>query len=336
MKKKNENLTLTSLEHLEVLIATPRSEIRKIANDIHSYYHPFDIHKINKLKWRHIDNPHEKLKRIQKKINTYLLQEESILLPKEMTGGITGRSIVNNASYHIGKECVAVIDINNCFPNISHADIYRIWKEKFRCGKRIARLLTILTTFEGRLPQGSPSSSLLCNFVLLPTFLEIKELANKNNLAASIFVDDIIISGSKKNTKESIQAVIKILQSHGYSISKGKLLVRPSGYQQKGTGVILNKKISLGNKEIRAIRHFILDIAKNKGSISASDVNLINGKISFAKTLNNNQGKKLAILAKKLLVAPIIDTGESKKNERRKCNNFNRKHIYVPLTPEVH
>lgn len=324
----DSNQPLLSLKHLEVLLDTPREKLREISENISLHYAPFDTHKKGKPRWRHIDNPDTVLKRIQKKINKYLLTNRSLLLPQEMTGGITGRSINLNASYHIGKECVAVIDINNCFPNISHSKIYKVWINTFNCSTTIASLLTKLTTFERRLPQGAPSSSLLCNFVLLPVFQEIKKIAALNNLDVSIFVDDIIISGSKKNVTHSIQSIIKLLQSEGFSIRKKKMSIATSGHRQKGTGIILNRKISVGRKEINAIRKFIIDVAKNKDFITSSEINTINGKINFANQISKIQGTKLAIFARKLLVAPVINTSTQNSNEYRKCNRIERNHVY--------
>lgn len=325
---KDKKQSLLSMNHLEVILNTPRIVMRDLAENTNLHYSPFDMHKKDKPKWRHIDNPHRELKRVQKRINKYLLSDKSLQLPAEMTGGITGRSIIHNASYHIGKECVAIIDINDCFPSISHLKIYKVWANTFGCGTRIASLLTKLTTFEGRLPQGAPSSSLLCNFVLLPVFLKIKNFAVMNHLDVSIFVDDIIISGSKKNVTHSIQPIIRLLQSDGFSISRKKMSITTSGNQQKGTGIILNKKISVGRKEINAIRKFIINLARNKEYLSSSEIDAINGKISFANQVSKQQGAKLTILAKKLLVAPVIETPKHNTNEYRKCNSFEKNHIY--------
>ena len=51
--------------------------------------------------------------------------------------------------------------------------VYGILVEVFGYGRALASLLTKLTTLEGHLPQGTPTSSYLANLVLRRTDTEI-------------------------------------------------------------------------------------------------------------------------------------------------------------------
>ena len=117
------NQSLASLSKLEFILGIPRVKLRKIAKTSGKYYEPYDLHKKNTPKWRHIDNPGWDLKIIQKKILKKILNKSVDILSTGMMGGISGRSIVENAKMHIGKECIGIIDIKECFPNTKHLRI---------------------------------------------------------------------------------------------------------------------------------------------------------------------------------------------------------------------
>lgn len=322
------NNSLISLKRLEFILHTSREELKKIANSVGSYYQPYDLHKKHTIKWRHIDNPDGELKKLQKIINKSIFKQFISLLPERMTGGITGKSIIDNAKNHVGKECILILDIKDCFPNTNHLKILHIWRTYFGCGNTTARILTQLTTFQTRLPQGAPTSSILCNFALLPIFGKINSYASLNNLSFSIFVDDITISGKKNNVIKSIKPTIKILRDHHYAVRKKKIKIITSGYSQKTTGINVNKKLSVSRKEINEIRKLIVESAKLKGYLPSTLINKINGKTNFVKQISPNNGKKLEELAKKLLVAPIKNIKKESEDDIRACRNFGRSHEY--------
>ena len=170
---------LVSLSNLESLLNLKREELRKIAETVGRHYRPYDLHKNGTSKWRHIDNPNHSLKSVQKRILKNILNKRLHYLPNGMTGGISGKSVVENAKIHVKRDCIGIVDIKDCFPNTNHLKIYNVWKNYFGCGEKTVGILTQLTTFQDRLPQGAPTSPLLCNLSLASIFKEI-EIYAKN------------------------------------------------------------------------------------------------------------------------------------------------------------
>jgi len=204
-----------------------------------------------------------------------------------------------------------------------------VWRTYFGCGNTTARILTQLTTFQARLPQGAPTSSLLCNFALLPIFRKIDHYASLNNLSFSIFVDDITISGRKADVIKSIKPIIKILKEHDYAVKKKKIKIFASGYSQRTTGINVNKKLSVGRRKLNEIRKLIIESAKLKGYLPSTLINKITGDINFTKQGAPKGGKRLTEVVNKLLIAPIkIVKSESDCNTRT-CNDFKRNHKYI-------
>jgi len=157
-QKSNSNY---SMAKLEVLLRTGRERLRYLAGHAGGMYHPFPKKerqspftkkpKPSRRKPRIIDNPHEELKCLQKKINQTLLK--NIALPQYICGGVEGKTIIDNVFMHLGASVLVTIDIKNFFRKITNTQVYRVWRDVLGWSPRAAGLLTRLTTFERHLPQ---------------------------------------------------------------------------------------------------------------------------------------------------------------------------------------
>ena len=104
------------------------------------------------------------LKYIQRWILDNILSK--IKVSEFATGFCANCSIVDNAKYHINKECVINIDIKDFFPSISFERIFRVFAY-YGYTKEVSFFLAKLCTYEDELPQGSPASPMLSNIVNL-------------------------------------------------------------------------------------------------------------------------------------------------------------------------
>ena len=268
---KEQNIfPLISVNKLSFLLKTDSDDLKNIAKSVGNFYKPFDRKQIKEngdIKWRHIDNPLPELKKIQRKINKVLLSGVIKSLPNSITGGRASQSIFTNASHHINQEAVATIDLKDCFPKTNNLRIFRVWRNYLKNGIQISDILTKLTTFQRRLPQGAPTSSSLCNLALFPLHLKILNYCIDNELNLTQFVDDITISGKAKSVRQAINRVILLIQSEGYAVRKRKVKVMLANKQQKITGLIVNRKISISSKFIESVRKEIID-SSNQGKIT--------------------------------------------------------------------
>ncbi|RMH19071.1 MAG: RNA-directed DNA polymerase [Acidobacteria bacterium] len=310
---------LVSIRRLERLLGFDRQAIQWIANRAGRYYRPFDVRRVGTRKWRHIDNPQGKLKTIQKRILTNILK--TVNFPAAILGGIAGASIKENARVHLGQPILVVIDIKDFFPNITHRKAYSAYKTCLGCSAKIAGLLTKLTTFQRRIPQGAPTSTLLANMSVLTLHDELKELADNLGLRVTFWVDDIAFSGP--NADKIIGAAVEIISRHGFAVSSKKIRVMGRGSRQEVTGVPINRKISAGRKYIEELRNSILDFKRT--GITAHEFASLRSKISHVRWLCPSQGIKLEEFAKEQLSDLVLSIGcKAAKNEYRKCEDWSR------------
>lgn len=322
--KKSPHLSLLNIERL---LKINRKTLKKVAQRSGAYYSPYDeeyTKKDGSKKNRHIDNPNHKLKTIQKRIYETILKKELLELPDGIIGGISKKSIKDNAQPHIGQEIVVTIDLKDCFPKTNNKSVFKVWRETLGCGEKVAMLMTQLTTFQRRLPQGAPTSSALCNFCLLPLFQDIKIHADKNRISFTLYVDDITISGKVPDTLSSISFIIKTIRKYGYSVSNHKIRKMPSNQQQKVTGVVVNKKVNIAHSIIEEVRNSILQIARRGSSITSTEYNSINGKIQNVKSYSEEKGEKLKEFAEMLLPETVDFSRNREKLTIKKCKHHKR------------
>lgn len=263
-----------------------REKLRTISSNAEAYYDPFPqlkpprpfAKKPSALKIREIDRPRDPLFEVQNRIYSALLRD--IEMPEYICGGVKGRSVLDNVAHHATQTIIVTLDIKSWFPTITTNQVYFVWHTVLKCSDKIARLLTKLTTFNGHLPQGAPTSTALSNLVLYSVDAVIRKCAAEHGVNYSSWVDDLVLSGSK--ARQLIPVVVAILKRAGFKISRCKLRVMGPGKQRVVNGVIAGEKpsISIQNRDriraalyrlkMRHIREEDMDryIATQKGRIA--------------------------------------------------------------------
>jgi len=330
-REGNKIFPILQLDRLVGLLRFDKEVIINLAKHAGQYYKPFDRKKFGTKKWRHIDNPTGLLKAVQNRIYGNILSR--IVLPDNIIGGVKGKSIKDNAAFHIGKNELVTFDIRNCFPSIDNKKIFSIFRSGLGCSSEVATILTQLTTFQTRLPQGASTSLTLANLSLLPIYEEIGPWMKKADFDYSFFVDDIAVSGV--NARSCIPVVVRAVQSNGYAISCKKLKIMPSNSHQEVTGVVVNKKEALSRSKINAIRKSIIVLSERQDQITQGDLNSVYGKINYVSTISKVKAAVLEKFAEKLLPAKAKEIRKFKIDETQKCNCAKRHKVDFLKKPQL-
>lgn len=241
---------INTLPHLAFELKVEVSEISKIITSIDKFYYEIveikkDKDGIPKVKkgiiQKRVLNPSVKrLKVIQKRIlHNILLKLE---MPSYAFGAINGKDNVKNAKKHQGKKFIFTTDLKSFFPSISHFRVFEMYRS-FHFSPTVSRILTQLTTYKGKLPQGAPTSPIIANLVFIKTGKKLEQFAKENNLIFTSFIDDLTFS-APIDFKAKAQFIIETLQADGFKISHNK-----TNYKTKNpvvTGVVVkNNNLSL-------------------------------------------------------------------------------------------
>lgn len=204
---------------------------------------PQYVAKYGKYWTRVINPPKEELKKIQKYINNYLV--ENVRMPEYAFGGIKGKDNIKNARHHKGQEYVFQTDLKDFFPRITHKMVYEMYV-RVGFSPDVASLLTKLTTYKGHLPQGAPTSTTIANLVFMPTGMALQSIAEREGLRFTTFVDDVTMS-SQQDFKHVVPEIVETIVSSAFKISQVKTTYR-SGITDI-TGVkMLNNTMTVTDK----------------------------------------------------------------------------------------
>jgi RNA-directed DNA polymerase len=215
-------------KHLAFELKVELSEIDHIISNIESFYYQKETIKKNendepKVKngiiQKRVLNPSiKRLKVIQKRLQKNILQKLNI--PEYAYGAIKGKDNISNAKRHQGKKFIFTTDLTNFFPSVSHKQVFEMFLS-FNFSPTVARYLTQLTTYKGKLPQGAPTSPIIANLVFVKTGKRLQQFAKENNLTFTSFVDDLTFS-SPTDFKEKIQDIFDAVIADGFKISHKK------------------------------------------------------------------------------------------------------------------
>ncbi len=237
-------------KHLAYTLKVQSSEIDFIIANIDSFYREkIEIKKDkngmpktkNGIVQQRVINPSlRRLKVIQSRILQNILQ--GLQLPDYAYGGVRGRDNIQNAKEHQGKKYNFTTDLKSFFPSIRQSRVKEMFKS-YGFSPIVARQLTMLTTYKGKLPQGTPTSPIIANLVFVKTGKKLQEFARVNNLTFTSFVDDLTFS-APTDFKDKAHWIINTLIEDGFKISHNKTFYKTKNPNVTGI-IVKNNNLDL-------------------------------------------------------------------------------------------
>lgn len=290
MQKELITLRIKSIKSLCHLLCTNQIELEKICNSIDSFYKRHTQNRNGKE--RPIAEPIGRLRNILDKLQTLL---QRISLPPYIHGGRKGHSNITNAAPHVNQPMVLKKDLKDFFPSIKCNKVYDLFSTRLGCSPDVARRLTRLTTLEGSVPQGSPTSTILSALIIEKAAKRINNLASNHGIGFTQYVDDTTLSGPVY-TKDISRTIDKIVHQEGFSVNPKKTKILPKCSEQVVTGVRVNGNLDAPSEMIKNTNLIIEELLnrQSKGlGISDKDIKSAKGKAIYIMRLNKGAGKFL-------------------------------------------
>lgn len=289
-------------------------------------------------KTRIIHSPKKGLKEFQKCLNIIL---STIYQPHESANGfVSGKSIVDNAKNHTGKNYVYNIDLKDFFPSV---DANRVWgrlkAKPFNLGTtneriqianmikaicctpmQVERLINnkwvIITT--SVLPQGAATSPILTNAICERLDIQLTGLSKRFGLEYSRYADDITFSSMhktyipKKGKQEAIyqkessfdKELRRIINTQNFNINEKKIRLQKRGYKQEVTGLIVNEKVNTPTYYIKELRQWIYFL-ESKDYDKACNL-ILKKYVKNKGTIHKNTPNILLLIEGKLLYLKMV------------------------------
>ncbi|WP_460098754.1 TIR domain-containing anti-phage reverse transcriptase [Sessilibacter sp. MAH4] len=263
-------------------------------------------------------------------------------------GFVSNWSIVSNAAAHRKKKFILNIDLKDFFSTIHFGRIRGLFMSyPFHMGEHAASVMAQICTHEKKLPQGSPVSPILSNFIASDLDKKLTVLAKRYKLTYTRYADDITFSTSQNSFPRSIayyegsnpitngiilgELLIETISSSGFEINYDKVRLQIKSVRQEVTGLTINEFPNVKREYVRNLRamlnswkkyglllaedKLISKYAKNPPAIPEKNrdgtyfKNVLYGKLAFVKMV---RGEDDDIYMKLCLKASALDTAPPK------------------------
>lgn len=295
-------------ESLAKHIGVDWSLLKNISENINSHWRKGKTEKKQDGSLRITNSGTLILKSIHKKINRKILSK--VYYPDYLYGGLknnpdgTSRNHIANAKLHQGKRLIVSADIDGFFPSITESTIQNIWQCFFPFSPNVANLLTRLTSYQGKLPQGWGNSPYLAQLVFWKTEHILYQELLKQDIEYSRFIDDFTLSTNRTITKENLTQLFRGLAT--LCIQRGtKLKRKKCKVESKFRHQTINKlgvdssKISISLKYRKNLRASIHRLNLNKNKLSPTEYesqkNSLQGKINYILKLHPHQANQFQV-----------------------------------------
>ena len=289
-------------------LGIPRNKLTYVlyVKKTESFYKSFDIPK-KSGGFRHIHAPVEDLKWIQKRLAVVLYNYEKHIAEIEGTklnishAFEKKKSFITNAEIHRNKRFVINVDLENFFYSFHFGRVrgYFMKNRNYQLPKEVATTIAQIVCYEGKLPQGAPSSPIITNMICNIFDMRLLHLAKKYKLDYTRYADDLSFSTNNKKFIECEGKFFEELASEvtraGFAINSKKTRVQYKDSHQEVTGIVVNKKLNVDRKYYKMTRAMAHELYKNGeytiDKKESGTINQLEGRFSYINQLDKYNSK---------------------------------------------
>lgn len=250
---------------------------------------------------RKINAPLKELKDIQRKLAKFLYKSKKQEKKSKISHAFEkNKSIITNAKIHRNKKVVLNIDLENFFESFHFGRVrgFFIKNKNFLLSSEVATVIAQLTCYEGKLPQGAPTSPIISNLICEILDHKLLKIAKKYRLDYTRYADDLTFSTNDKKFLdlqiEFYENISKELIRAGFKVNEKKNRLQLKDSRQVVTGLVVNKKINVNRiyyKETRAMAHQLYKEGKFEINGKLATLNQLEGRFSFINQLTRYNNK---------------------------------------------
>jgi RNA-directed DNA polymerase len=235
-----------------------------------------------------------------------------------------GRSIVTNATPHVGTDVVINLDLQDFFPSISYKRVKGVF-QALGYGEAIATVLGLIcteattteleldgktyyvATSERHLPQGAPTSPAITNLLCRRLDKRLANMATIDGFTYTRYADDLTFSASGEATSQIcniLKQTQNIVTHEGLTVHPTKTRVLRKSQQQEVTGIVVNEKLTIDRATLKRFRATLHHIEKDGladkhwGNGNSDLLAEIEGFANYILMVNPDKGKSLAAQVK--------------------------------------
>ena len=261
---------------------------------------------------RYVYDTKPPLKNLLKRINQVFLKK--VHYPNYLTGSLPNKNYVSHVALHASAHYAITEDIKGFFDFVSAHHVYRVWHHFFGFSEAVAILLTQLTTKDGHIYQGAPTSSYLANLVFWDRESALVNTLVSRCIRYSRYVDDITLTSTNPfgadDRSWAIAKVYGMIGATGFKPRRDKHQSMTSAEPIIIMGLNANGKSgpTIPQKEQANIRAMVFQLEKRAAQEGANpeligDLNRTAAKVGKLKRLHPKNWAALRARLDKIRVA---------------------------------
>ena len=293
------------------------------------HYHRYSIPKKTGGQ-RGISAPKPRLRHAQNWLLNNVLRVLEV--EEEAHGFVRHRSILTNASAHVGKAVVVNMDLRDFFPSVTFKRVKGMY-QRLGYPSSVATLMALLCTEPPRieailddtslmiamaervLPQGACTSPTISNRVCRRLDRRLRGLSRSFNFAYTRYADDLTFSSPDSSRVGSFLVLVRqIIREEGFAEHKEKTRIMRKGRRQEVTGLTVNSKPGLSRRERRRLRATLHNYTKNGETENRHNhprfIDYLRGMVAFVSSVDPDNKDKWQAALNKALVAQTSEHKE--------------------------
>ncbi len=299
---------LSTRDELAKLLGVPLRKLTHVLYHVkvENYYKTFEIPK-KSGGTRKVCAPISDLKEIQEQLYDVLLEYQQYVRKRDNIrtnishGFEKDKSIITNAQIHRNKRLVINIDLQDFFDSFHFGRICGFFEKNrdFLMSHEVAIVIAQLTCYQGKLPQGAPTSPIITNLICQIFDNRILKVAKRYHLDYTRYADDLSFSTNDKNFLSQWTSFYNELSSEiersGFKININKTSISYRDSRQMVTGLITNKKIGVDHryyKQVRAMADSLYKTGAYRIDGVEGTIRQLEGKFAFIDQLDKYNNKK--------------------------------------------
>ena len=296
---------------------------------------------------RVIHAPKKELKFLQKKLADILWEcylesleskskDKNFKIPVLSHAFEKGKSIITNSQMHRNKKYILNIDLKDFFDSFNFGRVrgFFIKDRDFAVSPEIATVIAQIACYQGKLPQGAPSSPIITNLITRILDYRIVKIAKKYRFTYSRYADDMTFSTNRELNSNKLRAskelgnflteLEEVIISSGFEINPKKTRLSNNMQRQEVTGLVVNKKINVKREYIKNTRAMAFQLYKDGAfeiNKTPGTINQLTGRFAFIFQIDQYNNY---LLYKKSLIQNNLDSqkyllgrNSSKKSESK-------------------
>lgn len=238
------------MRHLSELLAVDESFLVSVVQNQSNHYRTFHIQK-RSGGFREISGPSPTLLHSQRWILDNIL--EKIQVNPSAHGFCKAKSVITNASKHLGATHLLKMDLKDFFPSVKFNRIMNLFLE-FGYSISVAYFLARLCSCKNSLPQGAATSPAISNLVCRSLDTALSNFAEERNLTYTRYADDLTFSGNAIQAHD-INRITWIIMEMGFEPNTKKTRLVGKTGKKIITGVSISAgKLALPRASVRQIK----------------------------------------------------------------------------------